>query len=100
MREGPLRFDLPEVDHTIPERRLAAAVLQRAVQDLLDTKHHATSQKHRRCAYEWIFLDGTEEDYGFIWLCKELDLRPEHIQDALLERYKAGEKIHPVSMRQ
>lgn len=64
-----------------PERRLLAAVLNRAITDFLCD----SDPKSQEEAKEWIFtpLSDAPEPFSFQFVCMELDLDPEESQTAL-----------------
>lgn len=54
-----------------PERGLLAAVLGRAIYDLLGCRH----VPEYRSAYRWFFCpEGEEEAFSFLYICRELEL--------------------------
>lgn len=66
-----------------PERRLAAAVLNRAITDLLCD----SDQKSQEDAREWILqpITDTPAEFSFQFLCMALDFEPEEVQAAILD---------------
>ena len=69
-----------EQDFWIPERRLLAAVLQRAVSDFTGPDGRAAEE-----AAAWIF-DKPEEPHGifsFAWICEQLELDLAMVTEAI-----------------
>lgn len=66
-----------------PERRLVAAVMHRALTDLL-CDSDVKSQEEAR---DWIFapLSDAPELFSFQYICMALDLEPEQVQKAIQE---------------
>ena len=76
-----------------PERRLLAAILQRAITDYLT----AEGEVHES-AREWIFgSDDPHETFGFAFICEALDFHKEELRKAIKrqldERPVATEEI-------
>jgi len=62
-----------------PERRLLAAVLQRAVTDFL-----TGDDELKASAHEWIFAqDDPNETFGFSFICEALDFHKEELRKAI-----------------
>ena len=62
-----------------PERRLLAAVLQRAVTDFL-----TGDDELKASAHEWIFgQDDPNETFGFSFICEALDFHKEELRKAI-----------------
>lgn len=62
-----------------PERRLLAAVLQRAITDYLSGEGELHDS-----AREWIFgPDDTSEAFGFAYVCEALDFHKEELRRAV-----------------
>ena len=62
-----------------PERRLLAAVLQRAITDFLTGEGEL-----RESAREWIFgSDDPNEAFGFSFICEALDFHKEELRKAI-----------------
>ncbi len=62
-----------------PERRLLAAVLQRAITDYL-----TGDEELRGSAQEWIFgADDPNETFGFAFICEALDFHKEELRKAV-----------------
>jgi hypothetical protein len=84
-----------------PERRLLAAVLWRAIHDLLPERPtEITREDHIRDAYEWIF---DRPDYGFMSfldLCKHLDLDADVVRDEVRKMIgtQAPKRTHPTDL--
>lgn len=68
-----------------PERRLLAAVLQRAITDFLtgDGELQASAQ-------EWLYeADDPTEAFGFSYICEALDFHQEELRKAVRRQYEA-----------
>ena len=82
-------FDIPNQTGT-PERRLLAAILERAILDFV-----GNDEKEMLEAQEWIFseIDGSEQlvgEFSFPWLCRELDLDVQSIANKIKAMPKRG----------
>lgn len=67
-----------------PERRLLAAVLQRAVTDYLTGDGELNDS-----AREWIYSsDDTNEAFGFAYICEALDFHKEELRKAIRNQYE------------
>ncbi len=67
-----------------PEKRLLAAVLQRAITDYLtgDGELHESAK-------EWIYSpDDTNESFGFAYICEALEFHREELKKAILRQYE------------
>jgi hypothetical protein len=66
-----------------PERRLLAAVLQRAITDYLTGEGEL-----RDSAREWIYgNDDSNESFGFAYICEALDFHREELRKAIRRQY-------------
>lgn len=75
-----------------PERRLLAAVLQRAIQDYLTCDGEV-----QESAEEWLY--GTEEapnSFGFSYVCEALDFHQEELRKAIRKQYLAQRRSEGV----
>lgn len=62
-----------------PERRLLAAVLQRAITDFL-----SGDEELHQSAKEWLFgADDINESFGFAYICEALDFHQEELRKAI-----------------
>ncbi|MBN8547744.1 MAG: hypothetical protein J0M12_00365 [Deltaproteobacteria bacterium] len=82
-------FDIPNQTGT-PERRLLAAILERAILDFV-----GNDEKEMLEAEEWLFseLETAEQHAGeftFPWLCRELDLDVQTIAKKIKSMPKRG----------
>ena len=66
-------------DVASPERTLVAAVLERAVRDVLDGDTEA---------YGWFSDDEGDEKipFSFLWICEQLEVDPNHVRLSLERR--------------
>ena len=67
-----------------PERRLLAAVLQRAITDYLsgEGELHASAK-------EWLYsTDESHESFGFSYICEALDFHKEELRKAISRQYE------------
>jgi hypothetical protein len=70
-----------------PERRLLAAVLQRAITDFLTGEGEL-----RDSAREWLYgADDPNEAFGFSYICEALDFHQEELRKAILRQFEAQE---------
>ncbi|MFN8389299.1 MAG: hypothetical protein U0136_03310 [Bdellovibrionota bacterium] len=68
-----------------PERRLLAAVLQRAITDYLSGEGELHSS-----AREWLYSnDDLNESFGFSYICEALDFHKEELRKAIGRQYDA-----------
>jgi len=73
-----------------PERRLLAAVLQRAITDFLTTDGELFES-----ARDWLFTaDDNHESFGFSFVCEALDFHKEELRKAI-EKQHARQKSSP-----
>lgn len=87
--EAVFLFDIPNQTGT-PERRLLAAILERAILDFV-----GNDQKEMSEAEEWLFAETENsehqaEEFSFPWLCRELDLDVKTIADKIRSMPKRG----------
>ena len=67
-----------------PERRLLAAVLQRAITDYLSGEGELHSS-----AREWLYsADESNESFGFSYICEALDFHKEELRKAIARQYE------------
>ena len=68
-----------------PERRLLAAVLQRAITDYI-----SGDSELQESARQWIFgPDDMSESFGFAYICEALDFHMEEMRKAVQLQYEA-----------
>ena len=66
-----------------PERRLLAAILQRAITDFLSGEGELQVS-----AKEWLFgEDDPHETFGFTYICEALDFHKEELRKAISAQY-------------
>jgi len=66
-----------------PERRLLAAVLQRAITDFLTGEGELKDSAH-----DWIYgSDDPGEAFGFAYVCEALDFHREELRKAIRRQY-------------
>ena len=66
-----------------PERRLLAAVLQRAITDFLSGEGELQTS-----AREWLFTsDDVNEPFGFAYICEALDFHKEELRKAISRQF-------------
>ena len=66
-----------------PERRLLAAVLQRAITDYI-----AGEGDLQESARQWLYSsDDTRDTFGFAFICEALDFQKEDLRRAILKQY-------------
>jgi hypothetical protein len=83
--------DVPSAGSYIPEKRLLAAVLQRAITDFLsgdgEVEDGATS---------WILEeDQSDSPLTFSFICEALDLDPEGLRKAIISQKKQLKNVSP-----
>jgi hypothetical protein len=68
-----------------PERTLVAAVLERAVRDVLDGDEEAV---------DWFADDDESENapFSFIWICEQLELDPEKVRASVFGKQSTWAK--------
>ena len=68
-----------------PERRLLAAILQRAITDFLTGEGEL-----QLSAREWLYgSDDPNEAFGFAYICEALDFHKEELRKAIAKQYVA-----------
>lgn len=71
-----------------PERRLLAAVLQRAIQDYLSCDGEIQAS-----AEEWLYgADDAQDTFGFNYICEALDFHKEELRKAIKKQFLAQQK--------
>jgi hypothetical protein len=76
-----------------PERRLALAVIEQTIDDLV-THRFARRRRHQRLyweAYQWMVADDHEWPFSFINLCASLRLEAQPIRRRLLDGTNPGD---------
>lgn len=69
-----------------PERRLLAAVLQRAITDYLTGEGEL-----QESAAEWIYgPEDSSESFGFSYICEALDFHKEELRKAIRRQFESG----------
>lgn len=76
----------PSGDNKNPERALLAAVLQRAIVDLLRPRHLVFSKLEMDRTRLW-FLSKDVGPFTFLWICEQLDLQAPLILQALHKHF-------------
>ena len=67
-----------------PERRLLAAILQRAITDFLTGEGELQAS-----AKEWLFgADDPHETFGFAYICEALDFHKEELRKAIAGQFE------------
>lgn len=85
--------DLPGGGNSIPEKRLLAAVLQRAVADFIGGE-----QDVREEAGIWLLDDeATDAPLSFKFICEALDLDSEGLRKAIVYQAQAAAAPAPIS---
>lgn len=82
--------DIPQGSTSIPEKRLLAAVLQRAITDLLTGDRDLADS-----AYAWIMEEDETSDapLSFSFICEALDLDCETLRRAILSQASSALKM-------
>lgn len=76
-----------------PERRLLAAVLQRAITDYLTGEGEL-----RESAKEWLYgSDDPNESFGFAYICEALDFHKEELRKAIKRQAETIDESEDVS---
>lgn len=76
-----------------PERRLLAAVLQRAITDYLTGEGEL-----RESAKEWLYgSDDPNESFGFAYICEALDFHKEELRKAIKRQAETIDENEEVS---
>ena len=81
-----------EVDESMPERNLLAAMLERCCRDLLNSLEEG-DRRIQREACAWLMSTNTDV-MSFKWVCHYLDLKPKEIRRWIFERKRDG-KVYP-----
>jgi hypothetical protein len=83
--KGWSNSEIPNAGQQIPEKRLLAAVLQRAITDFL-----SGDGELREGARLWLFdEEPTDAPLSFFFICEALDLDKETLRKAILEQSSA-----------
>ena len=70
-----------------PERRLLAAILQRAINDYL-----TGDGELRESAEEWIYsTEDSQEAFGFGYICEALDFHKEELRKAIRRQFDCAQ---------
>lgn len=70
-----------------PERRLLAAVLQRAITDYVTGEGDL-----QESARQWLYSsDDTRDTFGFAFICEALDFHKDELRRAILKQYKVAQ---------
>ena len=70
-----------------PERRLLAAVLQRAITDYVTGEGDL-----QESARQWLYgSDDTRDTFGFAFVCEALDFHKDELRKAILKQYNAAQ---------
>jgi hypothetical protein len=76
--------DTPDDNGYIPEKKLLAAVLQRAVTDYIGGEGDM-----KETARRWLFLEEpSDSPLKFLFICEALDLDVKSLRNAILEQEK------------
>jgi hypothetical protein len=79
-----------EVSRELPERNLLAAVLERAIRDILNIETDA--QQHCASACVWL-RSQAETEFSFKWICFQLDISPKYIRRYIYELKAKGARF-------
>lgn len=80
--KGWSNSEIPHMGHSIPEKRLLAAVLQRAITDYV-----SGDGELKEGARFWLFDDEpTDAPLTFAFICEALDLNIESLRKAIFEQ--------------
>ena len=80
-----------------PERRLLAAVLQRAITD-----YRTGEGELQESAHDWLYgSDDPNESFGFAYICEALDFHKDELRKAIRAQYEQLNSEHsaPLSVR-
>ncbi|RMG42091.1 MAG: hypothetical protein D6719_07260 [Candidatus Dadabacteria bacterium] len=78
--------EIPAVSQNVPEKRLLAAVLQRAITDYVSGEGEM-----REGAREWLMSDEvTDAPLTFSFICEALDLEPRSLRQAIEVQARAN----------
>jgi len=71
-----------------PERRLLAAVLQRAITDFVTGEGEL-----QESARQWLYgADDVSESFGFAYICEALDFHQEELRKAIYRQYEGNQE--------
>lgn len=81
----------PQLSPVGAEKSLLSCLLERAIMDLrgIDSQNK-DPRPQVQAAYDWIFDDTCDDDvpFSFLWVCRELDIRPTPIRELCLKVYR------------
>lgn len=81
--------DVPASGSVVPEKRLLAAVLQRAITDFIGADGEVKDG-----ARQWLLEDGpSDSPLSFLFICEALDLDHESLRKAILLQQEQGVKL-------
>ncbi len=80
--------DIPPAGNNVPEKRLLAAVLQRAITDLLSGEGDV-----RESARAWLEGECTDAPFSFEFICEALDLDVASLRKAIREHAAAPQSM-------
>lgn len=84
--------EIPQLGPFVPEKRLLAAVLQRAVTD-----YHSGDGDVKESARQWLLFDEPEDaPLTFLFICEALDLDSESLRKAIQEQGEAPQAMPAV----
>lgn len=94
--KGWSNSEIPAFVTQVPEKRLLAAVLQRAITDFLGCEGDL-----RESAEAWLFRDEPEDaPLSFVFICEALDLDMSNLRGALIEQSQAGDVQQDAGLRE
>lgn len=83
-------------DPVRPEKALLAAILERAIADILSPLYDVGGMD-KRAAFRWIWEDNERSDlrplepYSFGWICQQLEIDPVRIKHSIVRKMDACE---------
>ena len=104
-RRAPSAEESPPPLPRQPERRLAAAVLLQALEDLARLGPPAVDVAHRpayrrvRPVFTWLFSDDVAWPYSFVNVCAHLRLDPEAVRAQLRRTRREAIRRHADSLQ-
>lgn len=97
---GEEDLSVPSEDEAPPERRLLAAMVSRAYEDVM-AANKFVSQEDFKCSRSWI-SSNSRDPFSFLWTCEQLDMRKgvvdelrKHASGATWEKALANAKGKP-----
>lgn len=90
-------------DQCKPERKLLTGILLRAIHDYTrmyvrkGSNTLMVSSGNTATAEEWLFDEGRDDEFSYVWVCEHLDIEPDCLRERLRmirDLVKSGVSVH------